>query len=673
MGWMDGWFRRAGLGRSGDHAVVAPPVLLTRRTTTVFSGTSEAWLSYLRRPRSERYDRGFLIEVEWDPDRRLLRLHPRTPRARELREAIRDDHQTLQRLAERKPHVAEVLRHMAFGNPTNGLTPLHIHVSRQLPSEATREVAVDSDLEPVETELVLQAKLVEHTIRAVRRAGDDPEEHFAATWPLLRRILSQLDYSSHPRDRFVEKIDVVARGVVLSVNLLYDHVSFGKLVPNVIGQRYHEYLAERDGYHPDEVADRHPYLRLLNECDFLLREEGYRQYGDELSVLVREYLDERYLRLSVAGVMPPVPDELAPMPVQRRGPTLRVPRPHRGRYGIVTHDDLHSWKRLAGPFRDMGFALVRQLGIGEFGRVYEAVNADRPNMPDRLAIKVDRVDRRGGNEIQRAEVALDLSRALSRAPHVIRIFDAGRLAESGHTYHILQLIDGDTLDHLVGVAGREHASVHRPSGARTSQDEVREEVHLAVSSSCGEAWRRHRPARKFLKSPLLPVSMDLLTSIVLWLEEVHALGYAVNDLKNGNLMVSRRGQLKGIDLDTYSPIRSATDRMPDFYFLSVSLLLYYLGLSEAQAGDVGKALDNPLLRDRDVLRSRLEAHWDDRVDVVALSDGRVRRGEVLDMLLDLVLRCRDNTYAKEPEAFSADIDRLIHLKRRLSLEEIVLD
>jgi DNA-binding helix-hairpin-helix protein with protein kinase domain len=47
--------------------------------------------------------------------------------------------------------------------------------------------------------------------------------------------------------------------------------------------------------------------------------------------------------------------------------------------------------------------------------------------------------------------------------------------------------------------------------------------------------------------------MDLLTSIVLWLEEVHALGYAVNDLKNGNLMVSRRGQLKGIDLDTYSP------------------------------------------------------------------------------------------------------------------------
>jgi len=34
--------------------------------------------------------------------------------------------------------------------------------------------------------------------------------------------------------------------------------------------------------------------------------------------------------------------------------------------------------------------------------------------------------------------------------------------------------------------------------------------------------------------------LDLLTSVLLWLEDVHSIGYAINDLKNGNLMMSRR-------------------------------------------------------------------------------------------------------------------------------------
>ena len=71
--------------------------------------------------------------------------------------------------------------------------------------------------------------------------------------------------------------------------------------------------------------------------------------------------------------------------------------------------------------------------------------------------------------------------------------------------------------------------------------------------------------------------LDLLTSVLLWLEEVHQVNYAINDLKNGNLMMSRRGQLKGIDLDSYAPVHSPRDKVTDFMFLAVSVVLLLLG------------------------------------------------------------------------------------------------
>jgi len=41
--------------------------------------------------------------------------------------------------------------------------------------------------------------------------------------------------------------------------------------------------------------------------------------------------------------------------------------------------------------------------------------------------------------------------------------------------------------------------------------------------------------------------LDLLTSVLLWMEGVHAIGYAINDLKNGNLMMNPARAAEGID------------------------------------------------------------------------------------------------------------------------------
>jgi hypothetical protein len=164
--------------------------------------------------------------------------------------------------------------------------------------------------------------------------------------------------------------------------------------------------------------------------------------------------------------------------------------------------------------------------------------------------------------------------------------------------------------------------------------------------------------------------LDLLTSVLLWLEEVHRVNYAINDLKNGNLMMSRRGQLKGIDLDSYAPVHSPRDKVTDFMFLAVSLVLLLLG-----AKGHFRELRIPweeLIENEAHLRKGLMRAWPFG-DVKTLSEGRVSEEELLSVLVDLVQRSRRLVYAKKPELFSEDVARLIGIKRRLLLEEMVID
>jgi serine/threonine protein kinase len=438
-----------------------------------------------------------------------------------------------------------------------------------------------------------------------------------------------------------------------------------------VGELYERYVADRDQMPHRELFDRHPYFRLMNDLSFLFEESSYHAHRSLAQVMVREYLDGRYLRLSLAGIMPDVEEGMAAMPYHWSRNKISTPYPRLGRYGILDQEDLNAWKKVEVPFRDMGFALIRQLGIGQFGRVYEACNQYNPHLPRHIAIKIDRIVRGKKKEaIQSAEQTMRIGEDLATAPHVIRIFDAGKLKGKRFTYHLLQLVDGDTLDNLVGISGIEHASMLRPRSGRRSEREIQQDYLKAVKKSTREIWRRQRMSRPFVDPLELSQTLDLLTSILLWLEEIHRLNYAVNDLKNGNLMVSRRGQLKGIDLDSYSPITDPLDRATDFFFLAFSLLLLLLNINrsryEPMAGCEG------LLQSRDALLQSLVQAWPFG-DVAQLSSGRVASLELLELLVDLIDRSRTGVYAHAPDRFSGDIDRLISLKRRIFSAEIVLD
>jgi hypothetical protein len=164
--------------------------------------------------------------------------------------------------------------------------------------------------------------------------------------------------------------------------------------------------------------------------------------------------------------------------------------------------------------------------------------------------------------------------------------------------------------------------------------------------------------------------MDILTSTLLWLEECHGLNYAINDLKNGNLMISRNGQLKGIDLDTYSPVFTPLDKLPDFFFLAITILLFILRVFTGMNEEEVKA--GGLLNDPKALRAILEEFWPFG-NLREITHGRVENDEVIEWILKLINHSRDGTFAHEPESFTASIDHLIHMKRGLVNEEMVLD
>ena len=295
-----------------------------------------------------------------------------------------------------------------------------------------------------------------------------------------------------------------------------------------------------------ELMDRHPYLRMLNKLGFLLRGHGYAGDANEVRIAACDTLDTVYLRLSLAGAMPDVPPAMLPMAFDRVGRKVRTAAPAIGQNGVIDSEDLKAWKQVADPFRDLGFTLLRQLGMGEFGRVYEALNDNSSNYPGRVALKVDRIVGKKKKAILEAEDAMNVGRALARVPHLMRLYDTGKLKGQRFTYHVLQLINGDTLDNLVGVTGIEHASISRPPSARASDAEAEAEFERAISSRGSELWRRQRMALPFTHALSPAMVLDLLTSVLLWMEDVHAIGYAINDLKNGNLMMSRRGQLRAL-------------------------------------------------------------------------------------------------------------------------------
>ena len=668
---LDSWNWRPPSPHVAGHPSEASdePGVRTELSTTVFSGEAKEWLRYLSLPSSTRFEADLRVRVHFQADFRMVAFEAENDESRWLADLLALGLRRARKRLEDKPKVLQVFEELLFGTARRGDRTVSLRLSPDVPSDGTREVPRDGNGQG-ETRIVLHSRLARYVHEALLARARTPDEVLGLCWPLVSRFASQLGYPEWPRDRFAEKIEVFSRITFVSINVLYESRKSGHLIPSTMGCIYEDMVAESSGIPRPELMDRHPYFRMLNKLGFLLRGHGFGGDAAEVRVAACEYLDTVYLRLSLSGAMPEVAPGMAPMDFERVGRKVRTTSPQIGSFGVIDNEDLEAWKTVADPFRDLGFTLLRQLGMGEFGRVYEALNDNSTNYPGRVALKVDRIVGKKKNAILEAEAAMSVGRALARSPHLMRLYDTGKLKGQRFTYHVLQLINGDTLDNLVGVTGTEHASVSRPPAARTSDVEGLAEFDRAVSLRGGELWRRQRMALPFTHALSPAMVMDLLTSVLLWMEGVHGVGYAINDLKNGNLMMSRRGQLKGIDLDSYAPTHSPKDKVTDFMFLAVSVILL---LFSAPVANRGRNVPwEGLIESEERLRAGLIEAWPFG-NVELQSDGRVSREELTNVLVDLVHRSRHLIYTKRPELFSEDIARMVSVKHRLLNEELVID
>lgn len=630
-------------------------------STTVFGGTRAEWIDFLTQPPAQRVDGWY--ELERTASGWKLRQGRESRWPEWIRRGWDISRGVLARLPEDSPASRWFERAELGGQPG-----LRLCSSLHLPGSCLVEQPLAVKGEPSPARLLWNTSiftLLEETLGRLPSDADDTA-FLGHIWPGIRLLWLQLLYDSRPRDHFTERIDLTVRWAYLHLLLLYE--GGRDLKPNRSGKIWEDFLQGQFGCSRDFLPRAFPFWRLLQQVSFLHPNRAPEQARSIASIFVRDYLDARYLRLGIADLMPAPPVWLQSMPyIWKRPRKILCSRPRVGSFGIVDSEDLDAWKKVEKPFEQCGFRLIGQLGMGQFGRVYEAVNLGRSDLPERIALKVDRFRKGFKKEaIQAAEIIMEIGRDLAASPHVIRIFDAGTLKGVRSTYHVLQLVEGDTLDHLLGIAGEEHASFLRPHGHPRSEPEIKRDYLRALREGRGESWRKARQSPPFLYSPNLRQILDLLTSTILWIEEVHSLGYAINDLKNGNLMINRRGQFKAIDLDSYSRIHSPLDKLADFFFLGIATLHLITGKFTSLRPE--KDASGEIER----VRQALNLAWMDVPETREATPETLRK-ELSAFFAGYLGHCRSGHYARNPHDFSNSVNHFISLKRRIFSDALILD
>ncbi len=650
----------------------------------VFDGSRSAWQSYLMRRPAERYDPDMVVEIKAISADGAVELADATghPDSDTLTGMLRDGIGLFVENFENYSCAFSIFTKEVFSNPSNTVTPLQIRTSAYLLTEATREVFLDDHLDVKSVNIVLNAQLVQNVLSAYRNVSQEKDcVRLGTSWALLKPLFHQLGHINLPRDRFFGEINRVWCDCLIMRNLLFRQKrEDGWLVPNDIGRAYIQFLLERARAEGQDVSRdeiiRNPFFEMLNQLYMQVSEETLSRYekmtflrsadlADSAKVVVREYLDDRYLRPALAQVMTALPEAYRPMEVVWKKKEPIIPPPEIGRYGIEDEEDLAAWNKVAKKFSKIGFTLVCQLGIGEFGRVYEAINLANPRWPKSVAVKVDRIYKKRSEEaIQGGDVMMRLSRHLSRSPHIIRIYDAGLLSKK-YTYHVLQLVEeGETLDVLLGIGGEEPTSRPAAIGDSSVLQKLKQMYLKPIDR------RPKKKVNRFSRPLALKEIIDLMVSMLLWVEKVHNLGYAINDVKTGNIMINRRGQIKGIDLDFYHKASTLPEAMmQDYFLLSWSCLFLFINApleTPFPTSLVKTEYGIPLQEGEKALKKKLLEKWvfEDLTDT--------EKHLFLDCLVDILFRSRSNVYGRDPKLFGQDIDRLIYLKRLFFEREIVL-
>ncbi len=174
-----------------------------------------------------------------------------------------------------------------------------------------------------------------------------------------------------------------------------------------------------------------------------------------------------------------------------------------------------------------GFRLIRRLGEGGMGLVWEA---EDPTLHRRLALKMIRPDQlhfSGSRERFRREVE-----AIARLQHpgIVPIYSVGE--DQGIPYFTMELLDGCTLsDALRELSGRNPRQLHGRDLAR------------AVESRLEQQGRPSRAEGPLFEAEWPDVCVMIARQAAEALEHAHSRGLIHRDLKPSNLALTRTGRV----------------------------------------------------------------------------------------------------------------------------------
>ena len=157
----------------------------------------------------------------------------------------------------------------------------------------------------------------------------------------------------------------------------------------------------------------------------------------------------------------------------------------RYRSAALLVDDLKASGIIPGVVVADRYEIVRELGIGGMGRVYQAVDRD---LDETVAIKVLRGIDAEGKQAERFLREIKLTRRIAH-PNVVKVFDMGTWRE--HKYITMEFIDGVNL----------------------------------------EQWRRLQPSLD------VPATVKMMIDVARGLEAAHALGIIHRDIKPQNILL----------------------------------------------------------------------------------------------------------------------------------------
>ena len=175
------------------------------------------------------------------------------------------------------------------------------------------------------------------------------------------------------------------------------------------------------------------------------------------------------------------------------------------------------------------FRLVREIGRGGMGVVYEAVQL---SLGRRVAVKV--LGSAGGfdpRRLRRFQVEIHAA-SLLHHPHIVPVFDVG--FDRGLHFYAMHLVDGCGLDTPLRDLREERAS-----GPSSSPERLRDGVANPVETQSWQSTTWGTNLRKQREPTLVAWFLDAAEA----LEHAHRNGVVHRDIKPSNLLVDRDGHL----------------------------------------------------------------------------------------------------------------------------------